>query len=124
MGKPSDILELMPNENVIRKVKGDCWGSFGIIHNQVPGTVTFTDQRILFRGSGIVESMRLTFAVPYKDIVDIEPFTVSLFIRTGVRIVSKKDGGYRLSVMKRKEIMELIKEQMEKANVSSGSDIL
>ena len=114
MGKPSDILELMPGETVIRKMKGDSWGSFNVIHDQVAGTVTLTDKRILFRGGGIIESLRLVFSIPYTDITYIEPFTVSLFIRTGIRVVSKMDGEFRISVMKRNEIMEIIKEHMNK----------
>ena len=114
MGKPSDILTLRPNETIIKTIKGDCWGSFGVLHSQTAGTITLTDQRILFRGGGIVESLRLVFAIPYTDIVSIEPFMVSLFIPTGIRIVSQQEGVFRISVMKRKVIMGLIQEQMAK----------
>lgn len=114
MGKPSDILTLRPNETIIKTIKGDCWGSFGVLHSQTAGTITLTDQRILFRGGGIVESLRLVFAIPYTDIVSIEPFMVSLFISTGIRIVSQQEGVFRISVMKRKVIMGLIQEQMAK----------
>lgn len=51
MGKPSDILTLRPNETIIKTIKGDCWGFFGVLHSQTAGTITLTDQRILFRGS-------------------------------------------------------------------------
>ena len=51
MGKPSDILTLRPNETIIKTIKGDCWGPFGVLHSQPAGTITLTDQRILFRGS-------------------------------------------------------------------------
>lgn len=112
MGKPSDILALLPNEMVIKTIKGDCWCSFGMPHSQNAGTITLTNQRILFRGGGIVESLRLVFAIPYSDIIDIEPFSVALFIRTGIRILSQKEGEFQLSAMKRNEIMELIREQM------------
>ena len=113
MGKPSDILTLRPGETVLKTIKGDCWGSFGVLHSQTAGAITLTDQRILFRGGGIVESLRLVFAIPYTDIVSIEP--LSLFIRTGIRIVSKTEGRFRISVMKRQAIMDLIQEQMSKA---------
>lgn len=112
MEKPSDILTLRPGETVIKTIKGDCWGSFGLTHSQTAGTITLTDQRILFRGGGIVESLRLVFAIPYTDIVSIEPFTVSLFIPTGIRIVSQQDGGFRISVMKRKGIIDIIQKHM------------
>lgn len=115
MTNQSEILALMPGETVIKTVKGDCWGSFGIIHSQTAGTITFTDQRILFRGGGIVDSLRLVFAISYKDIVIIEPFSVALFIRTGIRIVTKSEGGFRISVMKRQLIMDMINDYMEKA---------
>ncbi len=116
MGKQSDIFILGPQETVLKTVRGDCWGSFGMPHSQTAGTITLTNQRILFRGEGIVESLRLVFAIPYTDIASIEPFSVILFIRTGIRIVSKTEGGFRISVLKRKEIMELIREQMEKCS--------
>ncbi len=116
MEKASDILTLRPKEAVLKTIKGDCWGSFGIPHSQTAGTITLTNQRILFRGSGIVDALRLVFAIDYADIVSIEPFTVSLFIRTGIRIVTQQEGGFRISVMKRNTIMQFIQEQMANAN--------
>lgn len=63
MGKPSDILTLRPNETIIKTIKGDCWGFFGVLHSQTAGTITLTDQRILFRGGGIVESLRMALFI-------------------------------------------------------------
>ncbi len=114
--KASDILTLRAGETVYKTIKGDCWGSFGIPHSQTAGTITLTNQRILFRGGGIVDAVRLVFAIDYADIVHIEPFTVSLFIRTGIRIVTKQEDGFRISVMKRNAIMQYIQEQMEHIN--------
>ncbi len=120
MGKPSDLLALLPGETVIQEMKGDCSGSFGIVHGAVAGKYWLTNQRILFRGGGIVEATRLVFAVPYTDIVAIEPFRVAYLFPTGIRVVSQKEGGFYLSVMKRKEVMEIIQQQVSRSRGSCG----
>lgn len=108
--KPSDILILQEGETVLRKVKGDCYQTpLLAITKQVSGTISFTDRRILFRGIGIVEAARLCFAIPYEDITALELCRVFVF-PFGIRIRTT-DGTYRISVRKRKEIMELIEEQ-------------
>ena len=47
MNNPSDILELQPGEQDLKRVKGDFWGTTAT-GAQVPGTYIFTDRRILF----------------------------------------------------------------------------
>ena len=61
MGK----LELLPNEQILATVKGDCWEAPGILE-QVPGVYTFTDRRIIFQGNGLIEKLRLNFEIPYR----------------------------------------------------------
>lgn len=113
MSNPSDILILEPQETELKKVKGDCWRTPGSSGNrQVPGQYTFTDRRILFRGNGLIEKLRITFAIAYEDISTIKPFNINLFIHTGIQIELKNGGIYKLSMMKRDEIMALIHEQM------------
>lgn len=109
----SDILDLLPLETELRRVKGDCWSVPGSIgKRQVPGAYTFTDQRILFRGNGLIDALRVVFAIPYGEIASVESCSVGLFIPTGIRIRLRDGGTYLLSIMKRKEILALIQEQM------------
>lgn len=110
-----EILNLLPGETVLHKAKGDCWGSFGIRHSQNAGTFTLTDQRILFRGGGLSDRLRLVFAIPYGDITQVDKFSVSGFIPTGIKVVSRQDGLFRLSLMKRNQVMELIETQRKHA---------
>lgn len=109
----SDILQLLPMETELRRVKGDCWSVPGsIAKRQVPGAYTFTDQRILFRGNGLIDALRVVFAIPYGEIVSAEPCPVGPFIPTGIRIRVRDGGTYLLSILKRKEILALIQERM------------
>lgn len=114
MSNPSDILTLEPQETELRRSKGDCWKTPGSVGSrQTPGQYTFTDRRILFRGNGLVEKLRLTFSIPYRDIAAVKPFSINLFIRTGIQVELKSGGVYKLSVMKRDQVMALIQTQME-----------
>ena len=113
MSKPSDILELQPGEQELKRIKGDFWGTRAA-GAQVPGTYIFTDRRILFRGNGLVEAMRVVFSLPSSAIVSMEPYNVSLFIPTGIRVNTQDGTVYRVSVLKRKEIMAFIEEQRQK----------
>lgn len=109
--KPSDILILQQGETVLHKTKGDCYQTpLLVMTGQVPGDITFTDRRILFRGGGLIESARLCFSIDYADIRSIEPYLVFVF-PTGIR-VRTSEGAYRLSVRKRNQVMELIKNHM------------
>ena len=112
MSNPSDILELQPGEQALKRVKGDFWGTTAT-GAQVPGTYIFTDRRILFQGGGLIKALRSAFSLPYSEISSLEPYMVSLFIPTGIRI-RRKDGKYfRVSVLKRKEIMSFIEERIK-----------
>lgn len=102
MGK----LELLPNEQILATVNGDCWETPWILE-QVPGVYIFTDQRIIFQGNGLIEKLRLKFEIPYEQICYIEPCLI-VFFPTGIRVWMKNGKKYRLSVMKRKKYMELI----------------
>lgn len=116
MSNPSDILILAPEETELKKVKGDCWRTPDFSGNrQVPGQYTFTNQRILFRGNGLIEKLRITFAIAYEDISTIRPFNINLFIHTGIQIELKNGSIYKLSVMKRDQVVSLIHEQMRTA---------
>lgn len=102
MGKP----ELLPKEQILATVKGDCWEAPGILE-QVPGVYTFTDRRIIFQGNGLIEKLRLNFEIPYEQIWYIESYLV-VFFPTGIRVWTKSRKQYRLSVPRRKKYMDLI----------------
>lgn len=98
----------LAGETIIATAGGDCWETPDMPTNsQVPGRYTFTNKRILFKGNGIIASLRLIFDIPYDEIASIEPYTV-VFFPTGIRIWMKDGGRYRLSLRKRKQYMEII----------------
>lgn len=108
MSDQKDFLELAPDETELRRVKGDCWGTPGHTGRQISGTYIFTDRRVLFQGGGLIASLRPAFSLPYGAITRVETCTVGLFIPTGLRLFVKEGGFYTISVMKRREIAELI----------------
>ena len=116
LGELGDVLTLLPKENMIKRIQGDCWGSFGVLHGQRHGLIKLTDQRILFRASGPATIPRLVFAIPYADIISLEAFSVTSFLHTGIRIVSQQEGGFRISMMEpeRKKIMNIILEYVRR----------
>lgn len=108
----NEVLNLLPGETVIRELNGDCWGSYGMRHSQVSGKYTLTDQRILFRGGGVVDALRLVFAIPYSDISSMQKCNVAMVMPIGIKLTSKQDGYFYLSVTKRDNIMAFIQNRM------------
>lgn len=105
MGKK---LELHSGEQIIKTVKGDCWEvPFGI-YGQVPGKYAFTNQRVRFMGNGIMQALRMEFEIIYEEIDAIETFTVGLFFPTGIKVWMKNGDKYLLSLLKRKEYIQLM----------------
>lgn len=100
--------ELMPGEEMIKRVKGDCWQT-PTTWKQVPGEYGFTNKQIIFRGGGMVEKLRVRFKLAYADIETVKPYRV-LFFNTGIHIVMKNGECYRISVMKRKQYLDLIEQ--------------
>lgn len=98
---------LSDGEIIIKTANGDCWETPNVSGFQTPGSYTFTNKRILFKGNGVIESLRLVFEIPYSEIQSIEPYTV-LFFKTGIRIRLKNGDRYRLSLMKRRQYMDII----------------
>lgn len=112
MQEPNDALTLLPGENILQEMQCDCTQAHGVGFRAVPGRLWLTDQRILFCGMGLVKSLRLVFAISYEDIVELEPFSVAPFIRTGIWVVTREDGVYSISIMKRKAVMDTIRKYM------------
>lgn len=101
-----ESLELQPGEEIIKTAGGDCWET-PYMHSQTPGKYTFTNKRIIFKGNGVIEKLRIKFAIPYTEIESIEPYLV-VFFKTGMRVWMKNGDRYRLSLRKRQEYMDLI----------------
>jgi len=99
--------QLLPGEEIIKTASGDCWETPSMFKSQVPGRYTFTNQRIIFEGNGIIEKLRVKFAIPYLEIKTIEPYLV-VFFKTGILVWMKNGDKYRLSLRKRQEYMDLI----------------
>lgn len=97
---------LLPGEEIIKTAKGDIWETPSTLE-QVSGTFTFTNKRIIFRGYGAIELFRLKFDILYSDIDSIEPYLV-VFFRTGIRVWMKNKEKYRLSLNKRQIYMDII----------------
>ena len=106
--------ELLPDEEVIKTANGDCWETPTMLSSQVPGQFLFTNQRVIFRGGGVIEKLRIKFAIPYTEIRSIEPWLV-VFFKTGIRIRMKDGDCYRISVKKREEFMEIINQHIGNA---------
>lgn len=100
--------ELLPGEEIIKTAKGDCWGTPDLFRVQTAGRYAFTNQRIIFEGNGIIEKLRLRFALPYSEIKTIQPYSVLFFIWTGIVVRMKNGDKYKLSLMKRRQYMDLI----------------
>ena len=98
--------ELRQGEYILKTANGDCWET-PYVHFQIPGQYTFTNQRILFRESGIFKKLCLEFELPYSEIDWIEPYLV-VFFPTGIRVWMKNGDRYRLSLRGRKQYMDII----------------
>jgi hypothetical protein len=106
MANQKQAFELLPDESVVKEIKGDCWNSPEMLlgGRQTPGKYIFTNQRIIFRGRGLFP---LNFELFYKDIVTIKPCIIGFF-PFGIKIKVEGNKSYKFSVMKRNTIIELI----------------
>lgn len=98
-------------ETVIKEVKGDYWANlFLFMYSQKRGKYWFTSEKIVFQG-GFATSLELK----YSDIAEIKKCNVGPaihFIPTGINVIMKDGKKYRLSVLGRNEIMQLIQSKM------------
>lgn len=104
-------IELRENEVIEREMASDYWESLGfIMTSQVRGRYCFTNQRIIFRGGWGKE-----VEIAYADIESITKCNVGGLIRfvpTGIKVMMKDGKRHYLSVLKRKEVMELIQNKL------------
>lgn len=102
----ADAFELHEGETVEKQIKGDYWERTLCFYSQKTGQYWFTNERIIFRG-GFVAAIDL----PYKEIEAVKKCNVGpllQFLPTGVKVTMKDGKSYKLSVLGRKSIIELI----------------
>ena len=119
MDNSAEILRLLPEEKPLLRTAARCWKIPDVFsRGQVPGQVVFTDQRILFCSNGLIEALRIAFALPYADLASVQPCTVGIFMPTGI-LLERKDGKeYRLSMSDRKRFLSFLE-----ARISGGSGV-
>lgn len=104
-------IELLENEVLEKEIASDYWECLlFIMISQTRGTYYFTNQRIAFRG-GFSKKVD----IQYSDIESIQKCCVGGLIRfvpTGIKVTMKDGKKHYLSVVKRKEIMELIQSKI------------
>lgn len=106
----ADTLELHEGESVENEIKGDYWERTLCFYSQKRGNYWFTNERILFRGGFTVE-----IDIPYSDIESVKLCNVGpvvQFLPTGIKVTTKDGKSHKLSVLKRKSILELIQGKM------------
>lgn len=106
----ADTLELHEGEQVEKEIKGDYWEKTFCMYSQKSGKYWFTNERIIFRG-GFVAALDL----PYSEIESVSLCKVGpllQFLPTGIKVSMKDGKNYKLSVLKRKEILELIQSRL------------
>ena len=104
--------ELQEGEEVIEQTAGDYWEYLLIFGSQKSGRYFFTNKRIIFYYFG---SKKLD--IPYTDIASAQLCMVGPLIRfvpCGIKVTTKDEKAYHLSVMKRNHYLEIIQNNMNK----------
>lgn len=105
-------IELRGGEAVEKEIQGDYWGHlFGVLMtSQTRGHYSFTNERIVFKGGFATE-----VEIPYNEIESITKCNVGGLIRlipTGIKVQMKNGKKHFLSVLKRKDIMDMIQQKI------------
>lgn len=106
MRKPK-VIELRDGETLQYEVRGDYWekGILGYMQNR--GYIWLTNERIHIE-AGFAE----VIDIDLKDIVALTKCNISLFIPTGIDVVTKDQKKYRLSILKREEHLQKLESLM------------
>lgn len=108
-------IQLLEGE-IIEKdnVKGDYWsGGIGpFMQTQTNGVYIFTNNRILFKPTGLFSGKEMLFTLAYSEIASIKTCQVGLFIPTGIFVTMKDGKKYKLSFLKRKTWVDFIQAHM------------
>lgn len=103
-------LDLHEGESVEREFKGDYWEKSLCFYSQKPGKYWLTSERIIFRGGFIA-----ALDIPYPQIESVKLCNVGgllQFLPTGIKVTLKDGKTYKLSVLKRKEILGFIESKL------------
>lgn len=102
----ADTLELHEGESIEKEIKGDYWERTLCFYSQKTGKYWFTNERIIFRG-GFVAALDLPYAkIESASLCNVGPFIP--FLPTGIKVSMKSGKTYKLSVLKRKDILAFI----------------
>ena len=102
--------ELVLNEGEVveKSISGDYWDFL----SQIRGKYTFTNQRVYFAGGFTTE-----LEIPYSEIAFVNPCCVGGFLPimpTGIKVTTKAGKNYKLSVLGRKAIIEMMQQHIAK----------
>lgn len=106
----ADAFELHEGESIEKELKGDYWEKTLCFYSQKTGKYWFTNERIIFRG-GFVTALDL----PYAEIESVSLCNVGPlipFLPTGIKVTMKDNKSYKLSVLKRKDILAFIQSKI------------
>lgn len=104
----AEALDVRENEEILDEKNGDTWLTPAMTRSrQVNGKFYFTNQRVAFRTWGPFKK-QCAYDIEYSDIDTVQPYTINLFIRTGIKITTFEGDVYKISVLKRDKFMELI----------------
>lgn len=104
----TEKLHLRNGEEIIEEKKGDTWKTPEMPYRkQISGRFYFTNQRVAFRTWGPFQSSA-AYDIEYKDIAELNKFSINFFIKTGIKIIMKDGLVYKISVMKRNKYIEII----------------
>ena len=106
----ADALDLHEGEQIEKELKGDYWEKTLCFYSQKSGKYWFTNERIIFRG-GFVAALDLS----YSEMESPGPCKggpLLQFLSTGNKGFMKDGKTYKLSVLKRKEVLELIQSKL------------
>lgn len=105
--KTPKAIELRSGETLQHEIKGDYWEKGLLGYSQNRGYIWLTNERI-----HVEAGFAKIIDIDLKDIVALKKCNISLFIPTGVDVVTHEDKTYRLSILKREEQIQKIESLM------------
>lgn len=103
-------LQLHEGESVEKELKGDYWEKTFCVYSQKTGKYWFTNERLIFQGGFIA-----ALDIPYSEIASVKACNVGpliQFLPTGIKVTTKSGKSYKLSVLKRKSIIEFLESKI------------
>lgn len=100
-------MEFRSGESLQHAIKGDYWEKGLLGYSQKRGYIWLTNERI-----HVEAGFTKIIDIDLKDIVELKKCNISLFIPTGVDVVTRENKTYRLSILKREEQIQKIESLM------------